>query len=213
MVDRRPGVIARCAGVADVRRTLDFGVHRGLPISIRCGGHGVSGFAVCEGGVMIDLEEMTAVHVDPAARIARAQGGVNWGQFDHETQAFGLATTGGVVGTTGIAGLTLAGGHGMLMRRYGLACDNLRSADVLTADGRLLKASPSENEDLFWALRGGGPFAHGPGFYPNYESDVAAGRLASAFGAAKYERLRRVKRAYDPDNVFRLNQNIEPGEA
>lgn len=156
MIDRSPAVIARCAGVADVLRALDFGVRNGLPVSIRCGGHGVPGFAVCDGGVMIDLETMTSVHVDPAALTARAQGGTNWGQFDHETQAFGLATTGGLVRTTGIAGLTLAGGHGFLMRKFGLACDNLISADVVTADGRLVKASAAENPDLFWALRGGG---------------------------------------------------------
>jgi len=156
MIDRRPGVIARCAGVADVMRALDFSLTNGLPLSIRCGGHGVPGFAVCEGGVMIDLSEMTSIHVDPVAQTARAEGGVNWGQFDHETEAFNLATTGGVVRTTGIAGLTLAGGHGFLMRKFGLASDNLLSADVITADGRLLKASRSENPDLFWALRGGG---------------------------------------------------------
>ncbi len=156
MIDRRPMVIARCAGVADVIRSLEFGVERNLPISVRCGGHGLPGFAVCEDGVMIDLSEMSAVTVDPAARTARVQGGANWGQFDLETEAFGLATTGGLVRTTGVAGLTLSGGHGFLMRKHGLACDNLLSADVLTADGRLLKASPAENQDLFWALRGGG---------------------------------------------------------
>lgn len=156
MIDRRPGVIARCNGTADVMRALEFGIQKGVPISVRCGGHGVAGFAVCDGGVMIDLSAMTSVYVDAARRTARAEGGVNWGQFDHETQAFGLATTGGLVRTTGIAGLTLAGGHGFLMRKFGLACDNLLSADVLTADGRVVRASQSENSDLFWALRGGG---------------------------------------------------------
>ncbi len=156
MIDRRPAAIVRCAGVADVRRALDFGVTHDLPVSIRCGGHGVPGFAVCEGGVMIDLSSMAGIRVDPQGRTARAEGGANWGQFDDETQAFGLATTGGLVRSTGIAGLTLAGGHGFLMRKFGLACDNLLSADVVTADGRFLKASASENPDLFWALRGGG---------------------------------------------------------
>lgn len=156
MYDRRPAIIARCAGVADAKRALEFGVENSLPVSIRSGGHGLPGFAVCDDGVMIDLEEMTSIRVDPAAVTARAEAGVNWGQFDHETQAFGLATTGGLVRTTGIAGLTLAGGHGFLMRRFGLACDNLLSADVLTADGRLIKASADDNTDLFWALRGGG---------------------------------------------------------
>jgi FAD/FMN-containing dehydrogenase len=137
-------------------RGLEFALERSLPLSIRCGGHGLPGFAVCERGVMLDMSGMSAVTVYPGARIAEAQGGANWGQFDHETQAFGLACTGGLVRTTGIAGLTLAGGHGFLMRRLGLACDNLISADVLTADGTLLRASAEENADLFWALRGGG---------------------------------------------------------
>jgi FAD/FMN-containing dehydrogenase len=156
MIDRRPGVIARCNGAADVMRALEFGIQKGVPISVRGGGHAVPGFAVCDGGVMIDLSQMTSVRVDVAGRTARAEGGATWGDFDHETQAFGLATTGGLVRATGIAGLTLAGGHGFLMRKFGLACDNLLSADVLTADGRLVRASQSENSDLFWALRGGG---------------------------------------------------------
>ena len=156
MIDRRPAVIARCAGVSDVMRALECGVSRSLPISIRCGGHSVPGFSVCEGGIMLDLTPMSSVYVDPAGKTARAEGGVNWGQFDLETQAFGLATTGGLVRSTGIAGLTLSGGHGFLMRKFGLACDNLISANVVTADGHLLKASGTENPDLFWSLRGGG---------------------------------------------------------
>ncbi len=156
MIDRRPAVIAKCSGVSDVMRALEFGVGRSLPIAIRCGGHSVPGFSVCEGGVMLDLTAMSSIHVDPVAKTARAEGGVNWGQFDVETQAFGLATTGGLVRSTGVGGLTLSGGHGFLMRKFGLACDNLISADVVTADGRLLKVSKYENVDLFWALRGGG---------------------------------------------------------
>lgn len=156
MIDRRPGVIVRCQGTADVMRALEFGVEKGVPISVRCGGHGLPGFAVCDDGVMIDLSGMTSIYVDAARRTARAEGGVNWGDFDHETQAFGLATTGGLVRSTGIAGLTLAGGHGFLMRKLGLACDNLISADVVTADKGLVRASQSENPDLFWGLRGGG---------------------------------------------------------
>ena len=156
MIDRRPAVIARCAGVSDVMRALEFGVQRSLPVAIRCGGHSVPGFSVCEGGVMLDLTPMNSIHVDPIAKIARAEGGVNWGQFDVETQAFGLATTGGLVRSTGVGGLTLSGGHGFLMRKFGWACDNLISADVVTADGRLLRASGTENADLFWSLRGGG---------------------------------------------------------
>ncbi len=156
MIDHRPALIAQCRGVADVIRALECARSSGLPLSIRCGGHGVTGFAVCHGGVMIDLSQMKGVRVDPAGRTARAEGGATWGDFDHETQAFGLATTGGLVRTTGIAGLTLAGGHGFLVRRFGLACDNLLSADVVTADGQLLTASETANSDLFWALRGGG---------------------------------------------------------
>ncbi|MBL8216869.1 MAG: FAD-binding oxidoreductase [Bryobacterales bacterium] len=156
MIDRRPAAIVRCAGVADIKSALAHGIDRNLPISIRCGGHSVPGFAVCEGGIMIDLSTMNSVRVDPAARRARCEGGTNWGKFDYETQAFGLATTGGLVRTTGVAGLTLAGGHGFLARKHGLACDNLVSMDVLTASGDLLKASADENPDLFWALRGGG---------------------------------------------------------
>jgi FAD/FMN-containing dehydrogenase len=156
MIDRRPQMIARCAGVADIKRVLEFSLENALPVSIRSGGHGLPGFAVCDDGMMIDLEEMTSIYVDPVANTVRAEAGVNWGHFDHETEAFGLGTTGGLVRSTGITGLTLAGGHGFLMRRFGLACDNLLSAHVLLADGCLVKASATENSDLFWGLRGGG---------------------------------------------------------
>lgn len=156
MIDRRPAVIARCSAVADVVQALEFGVQQALSVSICGGGHGCAGYAVCDGGVMIDLSGMAAVSVDPATNIARAQAGATWGQFDEATQAFGLATTGGLVRSTGIAGLTLAGGHGFLMRRFGLACDNLLAADVLTAEGQLVRADDAEHQDLFWALRGGG---------------------------------------------------------
>jgi FAD/FMN-containing dehydrogenase len=125
-------------------------------VSIRGGGHNVAGTAVCDGGLMIDLSRLKGVRVDAAARTARAEPGLLWQEFDHETQAFGLATTGGVVGETGIAGLTLGGGVGWLVRKYGLSCDNLVSADVVTADGMLRRVSAGEHEDLFWALRGGG---------------------------------------------------------
>jgi FAD binding domain/Berberine and berberine like len=156
MIDRRPALIVRCAGVADVLTGIRLAREHELLISVRGGGHGVPGFAVCEGGLMLDLSGMTSVYVDPEHRTVRADAGVTWRTFDHETQAFGLATTGGVVSSTGIAGLTLGGGHGFLMRRYGLACDNLRSADVVTADGRWLRASATEHAELFWGLRGGG---------------------------------------------------------
>jgi FAD/FMN-containing dehydrogenase len=156
MIDRRPALIARCAGAADVLTAIRFAREHDLLVSVRGGGHGMPGYAVCDGGLMLDLSGMTGVHVDPDQRTVRAGAGVTWGAFDHETQAFGLATTGGVVSSTGIAGLTLGGGHGFLMRRYGLACDNLLSADVVTADGRWLRASSGEHAELFWGLRGGG---------------------------------------------------------
>jgi FAD/FMN-containing dehydrogenase len=156
MIDRRPAAIVRCAGVSDIKRAIDFGRRHSLPLSVRGGAHGVPGFAVCDGGLMVDVSPMTSVTVDPHRRIATVEGGANWGQFDHETQAFGLATTGGLVRTTGVAGLTLSGGHGFLMRKHGLACDNLRSATVLTASGELVTATATRHADLLWALRGGG---------------------------------------------------------
>ncbi|MGH2559092.1 MAG: FAD-binding oxidoreductase, partial [Thermomicrobiales bacterium] len=156
MIDRRPALIVRCAGVADVISAVDFARARDLLVSVRGGGHAVAGFAVCDDGLVIDLSRMKGIRVDPAARTVRAEPGLTWGEFDHETQAFGLATTGGFVPSTGVAGLTLGGGLGYLMRRFGAACDNLVSVDIVTADGRLLTASATENEDLFWAVRGGG---------------------------------------------------------
>jgi FAD/FMN-containing dehydrogenase len=152
MIDHRPAIIARCAGAADVIAAVNFARNNGLLVSVRGGGHNVSGNAVCDGGLMIDLSPMKSVRVDPQGKAAHAEAGVTWGEFDRETQAFGLATTGGLVSTTGIAGLTLGGGLGWLMGNYGLACDNLISVDVVTAD----TASKSRNEDLFWGLRGGG---------------------------------------------------------
>ncbi len=156
MIDRRPAVIVRCLGVSDVIAAVNFAREAGLPVSVKGGGHNVAGKAVCDDGVMIDLSLMKGMRVDPARQIARAEGGVTWGEFDHETQAFGLASTGGFVPTTGIAGLTLGGGLGFLMRSCGLACDNLLAADVVLADGSFVTASAIENTDLFWALRGGG---------------------------------------------------------
>jgi hypothetical protein len=156
MINRRPGLIVRCAGVADVISCVNFARENNLLVSVRGGGHNVGGNAVCDGGLMIDLSPMKGVRVDPVNRTARAEPGVTWGDLDRETQAFGLATPGGVVSTTGIAGLTLGGGVGWLVRKHGLTCDNLRSADVVTADGKFLTASAQENADLFWGLRGGG---------------------------------------------------------
>ncbi len=156
MIDRKPALIVPCAGVADVINAVNFARTHNLLVSVRGGGHNVTGNAVCEGGIMIDLSPMKGIRVDPVRRTARAQAGLTWREFDHETQAFGLATTGGQVSSTGIAGLTLGGGVGWLMRTCGLAVDNLLSVDIVTADGRLLTASATENEDLFWGVRGGG---------------------------------------------------------
>jgi FAD/FMN-containing dehydrogenase len=156
MIDRRPTLIARCAGVADVIASVRLARDQQLLISVHSGGHSVPGFSVCDGGLMIDLSRMRSVRVDVARQTVRAEAGATWGDFDHETQAFGLATTGGVARPTGIAGLTLGGGHGFLMRKYGLTCDNLLSVDLVTAEGRLLTASADEHADLFWGLRGGG---------------------------------------------------------
>ena len=156
MINRRPALIARCAGVADVIEAVRFARTHELLVSIRGGGHNITGNAVCEGGLMIDLSPMKSVRVDPIKRTARAEAGLTWGEYNHETQAFGLASTGGVVSTTGIAGLTLGGGLGWLMGKHGLSCDNLLSADLVTADGEFLTASAEQHPDLFWGLRGGG---------------------------------------------------------
>lgn len=156
LIDRSPAVIARCAGAADVMAAVDFARSNDLPLSIRGTGHNVAGTAVCDNGVMIDLSAMKGIRVDPERQTARAQAGVTWGEFDRETQAFRLATTGAKVSTTGISGVTLGGGFGWLMRRYGLAADNLLSADIVTASGRLLTVSAREYPELFWGVRGGG---------------------------------------------------------
>lgn len=156
LIDRRPALIVQCSGVADVVDAVDFAREQNLILSTRGGGHNVAGNAVNDGGLVIDLSQMRAVHVDPSTRTVRAQGGANWGDCDRETQLFGLAVPGGVVSTTGIAGLTLHGGVGHLRRKHGLSIDNLLSVDIVTADGRLRRASATENEDLFWAVRGAG---------------------------------------------------------
>lgn len=156
MIDKQPALIVQCAGVADVIAAVKFAREKDLLTAVRGGGHGVVGNALCDEGLVVDLSAMRTVHVDFKNQTARAEGGATWGDFDHETQAFGLATTGGIVPSTGVGGLTLGGGIGHLNRKYGLACDNLLSADVVTADGQLRRASAEENEDLFWGLRGGG---------------------------------------------------------
>ena len=156
MHDRRPAVIVRAAATADVAAAVTFARSRELPLAVRGGGHSVPGFGTVDGGVVIDLGRMRRIEVDVERRVARAEGGCTWRDFNDATHAFGLATTGGVVSSTGIGGLTLGGGMGNLSRTHGLACDNLVAAEVVTADGDVLTCSEGRNEDLFWALRGGG---------------------------------------------------------
>ncbi|HEX9140315.1 MAG TPA: FAD-binding oxidoreductase [Steroidobacteraceae bacterium] len=156
MINRRPALIARCSGAADVARAVTFARERELLVAVRGGGHSFPGYSTCNGGLVIDLSDMRSVRVDPAAQRAWVGGGAWIGDLDWESQQYGLATPMGEISNTGVAGLTLGGGYGWLARRYGVACDNLRSADLITADGKLLRVSAAENPDLFWAIRGGG---------------------------------------------------------
>src|SRR5918911_5313006 len=156
MIDKRPGLIVRCAGVGDVIDAVNFARENGVQLAVRGGSHSAAGLAMCDGGIVLDLSPMRGVRVDPRARTAHAQGGLLWADLDRETQAFGLATTGGTVSDTGIGGLTLGGGLGWLMGKHGFSCDNLLSVDLVTADGQLVTASADEHPDLFWAVRGGG---------------------------------------------------------
>ena len=155
MHDRRPALIVRAASTADAVAVVNYAREAGLDLAVRGGGHSVPGFGTCDGGVVLDLSLINNVFVDRIKRTARTGGGATWGDFNHATHAYGLATTGGIISTTGVSGLTLGGGIGYLTRGCGLSCDNLVSAEVVTADGRILVASEYENEDLFWALRGG----------------------------------------------------------
>jgi len=155
-IDRRPALVARCAGTPDVIAALKFAREHSLTIAIRGGGHSFAGYGTCDGGLVVDLSLMRHIEVDVKARTATAQAGVLWGELNEATQVHGLAVTGGLISHTGIAGLTLGGGIGWLMRKYGLSCDNLLDAEVVTADGDVLRASDEQNADLFWALRGGG---------------------------------------------------------
>jgi UDP-N-acetylenolpyruvoylglucosamine reductase len=156
MIDKRPKLIVRTADVADVMTAVRYGNENGLLTAVRGGGHSGAGLGTCDGGLVIDLSPMKGVRVDPAARTVRVAAGCVWGDVDHATHAFGMATPSGFISTTGVAGLTLGGGIGYLVRRYGLTIDNLLSVDVVLADGRFVTASASENDDLFWAVRGGG---------------------------------------------------------
>jgi FAD/FMN-containing dehydrogenase len=155
-IPSHPGLVVRCESTGDVAATVGFAAEHGLLLAVRGGGHSVAGFSTCEGGIVLDLSLMRSIAVDEAACSARAQGGCTWGQFDAATAVHGLASTGGLVSTTGIGGLTLGGGIGWLMRKYGLACDNLLGAEVVTAAGPVVRASDSDNADLLWGLRGGG---------------------------------------------------------
>jgi FAD/FMN-containing dehydrogenase len=155
LVDKRPALIARCRGVADVVDAVNLARKLGLEVAVRGGGHNVAGRATVDDGLMIDLSPMKGISVDAKARTARVQGGVTWAELNRETQLHGLAVTGGVVSSTGVAGLTLGGGLGWLMGKYGLALDNLRAVELVTADDRVLRAA-DEEPDLFWAVRGGG---------------------------------------------------------
>ena len=156
MIDRRPALIAKCTSALDVQDALAMARDKDMPVAVRAGGHSVAGFCLNDGGLVIDVRLMASVEVDEARGTARVGAGATWGEFDRATQAHGLATTGGRVSTTGVAGLTLGGGSGWLERKYGLSCDNLVSVDLITADGRAVTASESEHPELFWALHGGG---------------------------------------------------------
>jgi FAD/FMN-containing dehydrogenase len=195
MIDRRPALIIRCAGVADVITAVQFARTHDLLVAVRGGGHNVAGHAVCDGGLMIDLSRMKGLRVDPVQRTAQAQPGLTLGEFDRETQLFGLATTGGVVSSTGIAGLTLGGGLGWLIGTCGLAVDNLLSVDLVTADGRVLRASQDENADLFWAVRGAGT-NFGVVASLKYQLHPVGPTITGGLVAHPFERARDVLRFY-----------------
>ncbi len=195
LIDKHPLLIARCRGVADVVDAVNLARKLNLEVAVRGGGHNVAGRATVDGGLMIDLAPMKGIHVDSHARMARAQGGVTWAELNRETQLHSFAVTGGVVSTTGIAGLTLGGGLGWLMGKYGLALDNLRSVDLVTAEGRVLRASKDEQADLFWALRGGGGnFGVAASF--EYQLHPVGPTITGGLVAHPFERARDVLRFF-----------------
>ncbi len=156
MIDKHPRLIVRCGNVADVIRAVHFAREQGLPLAVRGGGHNGAGLGGCDDGLVIDLSALRGIRIDPAMRTARVEGGCTWGEVDHVTHAFGLATVSGIISTTGVGGLTLGGGHGHLSRQYGLTIDNLLEADLVLADGRFVTVSETQHPELFWAIRGGG---------------------------------------------------------
>ena len=156
MIDKHPGIIVQCAGVADVMSTVSFARTHDVPLAVRSVGHNVAGISLCDRGIVLDLGPMKGIRVDVAKQTVRAEPGLTWGELNHELQPFGLATAGGFISTTGVSGLTIGGGLGWLVRKHGLALDNLLSVDVVTADGKFLTASETQNSDLFWGIRGGG---------------------------------------------------------
>jgi FAD/FMN-containing dehydrogenase len=220
LVDRRPAVIVRCAGGGDVAAALDFARHHGLEVAVRGGGHNPAGHCVCDGGLVVDLSPLRAVEVDAGARLARAGGGATWLDFDSATQAFGLVTPGGVVGSTGVGGLTLGGGIGHLTAQLGLTCDNLVAADVVTPDGAFVRAGADGDAELLWGLRGGGGnfgVATRLEFRLHPLERVVGGLLAYGGGKAVSEALRRFRdlaarapRDLSCQAVLALDESLEP---
>ncbi|MFF7369042.1 FAD-binding oxidoreductase [Streptomyces tricolor] len=208
LIDRRPAVIARCAGTADVVEAVTAAREHRPVVSIRGGGHQVAGSGVCDDGLVIDLSPMKGVHVDPSARTARAQAGVTWGELDRETQLHGLITPGGEISATGIAGLTLGGGLGFVMRTFGLSCDSVRSLEIVTADGVVRTASREEEPDLFWAARGGG---RGLGVVTSFEFDLHAlgPEVAGVLVLHAHERAEEVLRAWR-DATYTAPETVTP---
>ena len=195
LVDKRPALIARCRNEADVVHAIRLAHDAGLEVAVRGGGHNVAGRATIDGGVMIDLSRMKAIHVDPTARTVKAQGGVTWGELNRATQVHGLAVTGGIVSTTGIAGLTLGGGFGWLMGKHGLALDNLESVDLVTAEGKVLRASSDEEPALFWAIRGGGG-NFGVATSLEYRLHSIGERIVGGICAHRFDRARELLEFY-----------------